>query len=239
VRASLNAVAPSTLVDLLGGPRAQVVDLLRVQRRGVAELAGELGMSEVAVRRHLQVLERSGLVTGEPVRRDGPGRPGLHYGLTDKARRLFPDRSAEFASELLDYLEMAHGRSALRGFLRWRMERQGERYAAALENTPDPAARTAGLARLLSDDGFLAEVQPVTAPDGATVLQLKQGHCAVKDVAKAHPELCAYEAALFQKILGTKISRRQTIAGGAGECICHISEPTTSARTGAGNGHQG
>jgi hypothetical protein len=28
--------------------------------------------------------------------------------------------------------------------------------------------------------------------------------------------------ALFQQLVGGKLSRRQTIAGGAGECVCHI-----------------
>jgi predicted ArsR family transcriptional regulator len=54
------------------------------------------------------------------------------------------------------------------------------------------------------------------------VLQLRQDHCAIKAVAEEHPELCAYEASTFRKLLGAKLSRRQTIAGGADACICHI-----------------
>jgi predicted ArsR family transcriptional regulator len=78
------------------------------------------------------VLERDGLVGAGSVRRDGPGRPSASYGLTDKALRLFPDRSGEFANELLSYLEEEHGRGALLGFLRWRQAQQGSRYAAGL-----------------------------------------------------------------------------------------------------------
>lgn len=213
-----------TLLDLLGGTRAQVVDLLCTRRRSVAELASALEVSEVAVRRHLQGLERDGLVQGETVHRGGRGRPGTVYGLTDKALKLFPDRSAQLANDLLDYLEEAYGRPAVRAFLRWHADRQGERYAAALQACgDDPAQRAEQLARLLTEDGFCSDVTAVSTPEGATVLQLRQGHCAVKEVAEAHPELCAYEAALFKRLLGTKLSRRQTIAAGDGECICHIS----------------
>lgn len=216
--------ADGALIDLLGDARAQVVDLLRTRRWSVAELASALGVSEVAVRRHLQSLERDGLVDGETVRHGGRGRPSTAYGLTDKARRLFPDRSAQLANALFEYLETAHGRSAVRAFLRWYAERQGERYAAELQACgDDPAERATRLAKLLTEDGFLSEVTTIETPEGATILQLRQGHCAVKDVASAHPELCAYEAALFKRLLGRKLSRRQTIAGGAGECICHIS----------------
>ncbi|HWB70650.1 MAG TPA: ArsR family transcriptional regulator [Egibacteraceae bacterium] len=231
----------STLVDLLGDTRGKVVDLLRAQTRSVAELAEQLEISEVAVRRHLQVLERDGLVDAETVRRDGPGRPGARYGLTDRARRLFPDRSAEFASELMDFLQREYGRSALLQFLRWRQEQQARRYgeAMAAAGPSSHQEQVAQLAHLLSDDGFLSTVTPVTAPDGATVLQLQQQHCAIREVARQHPEVCAYEAALFQRLLGAKVSRRQTIAGGASECICNITEKTTSTSSPNPGAHHG
>ncbi len=221
-----------TLVDLLGVTRGRVVELLRQAPRSVAELAEALEISEVAIRRHLQVLERDGLVDVETVRREGPGRPPARYALSDRGRRLFPDRSADLANELMDFIEREHGRSALLQFLRWRQERQGRRYAAALAaaGPSDHDQRVTDLARLLSEDGFLSRVTPVTAPDGATVLELQQHHCAIQEVAEQHPEVCAYEAALFQRLLGARVSRRQTIAGGAGECICHITEkPTPTA----------
>jgi predicted ArsR family transcriptional regulator len=216
--------ATAALVDLLGDTRAQVVELVRREARSVADLATELGVSEVAVRRHLHVLERDGLVTAETVRSGGPGRPSARYGLTDKALRLFPDRSAEVVNELLDYLEETSGRQALLGFLRWRQARHGERYSAELARLEpeDVPGRAEQLAALLDRDGFMSSVSEQVLPDGARMLQLTQAHCAVKEIAEAHPELCAYEAALFRQLLGTRVSRRQTIAAGAGECVCYI-----------------
>lgn len=227
----MNAVAVE-LVDLLGGTRADIVDVLRNRPGSVADLAVALDLSEAAIRRHIQVLERDGLVSAQTVRRDGPGRPSAHYALTDKAMRLFPDRSAEIANELLEFVEAQYGRSAYLQFLRWRQERQGARYAAALRvGAPDglPAERAELLAELLSEDGFMAEAGEATLPEGATVLQLRQRHCAVKEIAEAHPEVCAYEAALFQRLLGAKVSRRSTIAGGAGECVCTITPQPAEA----------
>jgi predicted ArsR family transcriptional regulator len=221
----------STLVDLLGDTRAQVVQLLRREPRSVADLAAALELSEVAVRRHLQVLERDGLISAETVRGSGPGRPWSRYRLTSRANRLFPDASAAFASDLMEFVEQEHGRGALLAFLRWRHERQGSEYAARMvaaenESTED---RVALLAELLDSDGFMAEATPVTAEDGATMLQLRQTHCAVKDIAAAHPEICAYEAAMFKELLGAKVSRRQTIAGGADACVCTVT-PADPAR---------
>jgi predicted ArsR family transcriptional regulator len=215
----------TTLLDLLGETRGQVVELLRGRPGTAAELAAELGLSAVAVRRHLQVLERDGLVDAQTVRREGPGRPSARYALTARARQLFPDRSADLANELLDYLADVHGRAALTAFLRWRQARHGARYAAHLAAASGPVERADLLARLLSEDGFAADVAPIQTPSGATVLQLRQEHCAIAEVAEEHPEMCAYEAALFQQVLGASLSRKSTIAGGAGACVCHITMP--------------
>ena len=219
----------ATLVDLLGATRAQIVSALQSGASTVARLAALLEVSEVAVRRHLQVLERDGLVLAETLRRDGRGRPGFQYRLTDKARRLFPDRSAELANQLLDFLSDCHGRSELLRFLRWRAERQSARYAAAMAGADTVAERAGALAEALSAEGFSSSVEAVTAPDGATVLQLTQGHCAIADVAKEHPELCAFEASVFKDLLGARLSRRDTIAAGASSCVCHIT-PTTDVK---------
>lgn len=214
---------PATLVDLLGDSRASIVDLLRRRAQSVADLAAAMDLSEVAIRRHLQVLERDGLVDAQTVRRDGPGRPSARYTLTDRAHRLFPDNSAQLAIELLTYLEEQHGHEALLGFMRWRAARQGGRYATALAGV-DSREGTAKLAELLSDDGYLAESEQVTDGDGRTVLELTQGHCAIKEIAEQHPEICAYETQLFSDLLGTTVSREKTIAGGAPACVCHITD---------------
>lgn len=214
------------LVDLLGDTRARIVDHLRRRAQSVADLAAELDLSEVAIRRHLQVLERDGLVDAETVHRDGPGRPRARYTLTDRAHRLFPDNSAQLAIELLTYLEEEYGAEALAGFMRWRAAQQGGRYAGALAGA-DSREGAERLAELLSADGYLAQAEQVTDTDGRTVLELTQGHCAIKEIAEQHPEICAYETQLFRDLLGTSVSREKTIAGGAPACVCHISDDCT------------
>lgn len=213
----------TTLVDLLGDTRASIVDLLRRRAHSVADLAAAMSLSEVAIRRHLQVLERDGLVDAETVRRDGPGRPSARYTLTDRAQRLFPDNSAQLAIELLAYLEEEHGHDALLGFMRWRAARQGGRYATELTGV-DSREGADRLAELLSADGYLAEAEQVTDSDGHTRLELTQGHCAIKEIAEQHPEICAYETQLFSELLGATVSREKTIAGGAPACVCHITD---------------
>lgn len=219
---SATSEAPATgarsLVALLGEQRATIVEhLRRVGDASVAELAARLEVSEVAVRRHLAVLSAEGLLSAETVA-GARGRPAARYRLTPAAGRLFPHRYDQFASELLDFLDTHHGRDGLHAFLRWRVEREvdGLRDAVTAE---DLHARLDQLADALSAAGFEASV----SEDGES-FTLVQDHCAIYDVAKDHPEVCAYEAATFSKVLGgdVQLSRRQTLAGGSPACVCTI-----------------
>ena len=218
------------LVRLLGETRALVVDRLRTGARSIAELAADLDLSEEAVRRHLRQLEQDGLVSSELQHGGGRGRPRSLYRLSDGGRRLYPDRSGELANELWEYLENEHGRRAVLGFLRWRRGRQAGRYAEQLAELPEGASSRAGrLAELLTEDGFLARAEVVTTADGSRTLQLTQSHCAVRQMAAEHPEICAHEAAMFRDLLGARVSRRQTIARGAHHCVCTVEETESTA----------
>jgi predicted ArsR family transcriptional regulator len=207
-----------SLVSLLGEQRAAIVEELRsVGDRSTAELAEHLGISEVATRRHLGVLEEDGLVAAEVVNQ-GRGRPAARWSLTDDASRLFPHRYDALAGEMLDFLADTQGREGVRAYLRWRLERE----VASLQDSvtaEDLHERLEQLADALSDAGYEASV----TPDGEG-FTLTQDHCAIYDVAKDHPEMCAYEAATFSKVLGrdVSLSRRQTLASGASACVCCV-----------------
>lgn len=207
-----------SFVGLLGEARATIVRRLRREPgRTVAELADGLGVSTVAARRHLAILEQEGLVTSTSVNQ-GRGRPVQRWDLTDAAGHLLPHRYDAFAAELLAFLVERHGPDGFREFLRWRMEREvaGLSEVVTAEGLHE---RLDQLSAVLSRAGFDASVQQ----DGP-VFTLIQGNCAIEDVAREHPEVCAYEAASFSKVLGrdVSISRRSTMASGAHECVCTV-----------------
>lgn len=217
---SSTATAPAassarSLVPLLGETRERIVEhLRRVGDASVAELAEVLGISEVATRRHLGVLEEEGLVDARTVNQ-GRGRPAARYALTPDAARLFPSAYDQLAADVLEFLDETHGRDGVRAFLRWRLERQVGALGDAV-TAEDLRERLAQLADALSAVGFSASV----AADGSGYT-LIQDHCAIADVARDHPELCAYEAATFAKVLGTdvRLSRRETLADGSHACV--------------------
>ena len=239
---SAPAVSTASLVGLLGATRAALVEHLhRVGPQPVAALAGHLGISEVATRRHLATLRDDGLVEEREPRASG-GRPATCFAITPRADRLFPQSYDRFANELLDFLTTEHGRDGLLAFLRWRVDREVDALTGAIGDGP-LEQRVARLATALSEAGFLADVVAQAdrtrdgavgsgvgdAPQGLPTLRLVQHHCVIQGVAREHPEICTYEAAAFARALGTdvEVARHETIADGAPACVC-----TVSARTG-------
>lgn len=211
-------MATGSLVSLLGETRARLVGaLVHAGPATTAALADELEISTVATRKHLALLSEEGLVAAETVRQER-GRPARRWHLTDKGRRLLPQRNADVATELFDFLTSEHGRDGVRAFLRWRMDRQAEALGSVVtaESVPDRLEQLAGA---LSEAGFDASV----SSDGTSFV-LQQDHCAIYDVARDHPEICTYEAAAFSKVLGddVSLSRRQTLAGGHDACVCCV-----------------
>jgi predicted ArsR family transcriptional regulator len=233
-----STTANAPLIDLLGETRAQIVSLLHTCGATVAELASATELSQVAIRRQLRQLVADELVEGRTIRSRGPGRPAVRYSLSARGERLFPDRSSDLADDVLTFLHDERGKTEMIAFLRWRQKRQQEHYAGALDGIDTLDDRVELLAELLSADGFLAEAQA-----DVNGYELTQKHCAIKDAAAAHPQLCAFEAALFRQLLGAHVSRRQTIAGGSATCVCDVrprhDQPTAATTRGAPDGDQG
>jgi predicted ArsR family transcriptional regulator len=201
--------------DRAGGTRERILVLLRRHGRlsapGLAQL---LQLTSVGVRRHLAVLERDGLVASalEKPRR---GRPTAVYRLTDAGLETFPRHYDEVAREALVFLKDRDA-AALSQFLAWRNERLAASYAGRVEGAT-LAERTDALAEVLNEQGFMAEVEPT---DGG--LRLCQHNCTVEHLATELPDLCASEAELFERLLGTRVERETTIVDGAVRCETRI-----------------
>lgn len=203
---------------LLGEPRATIVRLLKTEgERSAPELAERLGITDVAVRRHLSLLADAGLITERTVKQDR-GRPVARYRLARSGEELFPHRYVEMVDDLIEFLTDDRGRAGLVAFLRWRQQREAANYAERVQ-ADDLEERLQELTDALEDAGYEAFVE--ATEDG---FELTQTHCAIFEVAKEHPEMCAHEAAAFRRVLGedVRVSRRETLAGGAPACVCTV-----------------
>src|ERR671925_187427 len=83
--------------------RGRIISLLRRESRTVNDLAAALGLTDNAVRTHLDRLERDGLVHPSGTR-PGTRKPNITYDLTPEAGQLFHRADAVFFPLLLDVL---------------------------------------------------------------------------------------------------------------------------------------
>lgn len=208
--------AGATPGSVRGDTRSRILVLLRRHgRRTAPELAAQLSLSPVGVRRHLTTLERDGLVEAT-VEKPSRGRPAAVYRLSDAGHETFPRRYDELARQALEFLGADEG-ARLREFLAWRNDRLASRLGERVEGAT-PAERATALADALTEQGYMAEVED--SPDGG--LRLCQHNCTVEHIATEHPGICASETELFERLLGTAVTREATIVNGAVRCVTSI-----------------
>jgi predicted ArsR family transcriptional regulator len=193
----------------------------------VADLAGRLGLTQAAVRRHLDALVGDDVVEAREQRVYGArtrGRPAKVFVLTDCGRDAFDQSYDKLAADALRWIARtagggAVGEAAVAAFARDRIETLAESYRAAIEAAP-PEKRTEALARALTADGYAATAR--SAPGRQRGEQLCQHHCPVAHVAEQYPQLCEAETEIFSRLLGTHVQRLATIAHGDGVCTTYI-----------------
>jgi predicted ArsR family transcriptional regulator len=191
-----------------------------------SQIAGRLGITPAAVRRHLDKLLAEGLVTSRDARPYGPrgrGRPARQFVVTNTGQATMNAAYDDLATSALRYLSQRDGRQAVEEFARSRVADLERRYAPTVEEAGgDLRRRTSALAEALSDDGYAATARPVAEGTPLAATQLCQGHCPVQHVAREFPELCEAETEAFSRLLGVHVQRLATLANGAHVCTTHV-----------------
>jgi DeoR family suf operon transcriptional repressor len=195
-----------------GGLRGLILVELKKSRGLTAkELATRAGVSLNAVRHHVKELEAERLIAYDRQHR-GVGAPPFAYRLTSGGHALFPRRYEAALTEVLDQVVELQGRDAAVALLEARYERLTEQLQQELRGA-DSAERLKAMARLLSDDGYMAEAS--SAEDGGT---LTEHNCAIQTVAERFPEICAAEAKFLAAVLGGEVQRQHHILAGCSAC---------------------
>jgi predicted ArsR family transcriptional regulator len=176
--------------------------LYALKRRGeatVEDLADSLDMTVSGARQHLSSLADDGLVatTTEPAAGGtGRGRPRKIYRITPLAETLFPKAYGELTNELLSYVADEDGTIIEKIFVR-RRDQRITNAQARLGPKRTLAAKVEEVARILDEDGYLAEFESLD--DGS--FRVTEHNCAILSVAHAHPDACRSELAFIRAVL--------------------------------------
>jgi iron-sulfur cluster biosynthesis transcriptional regulator SufR len=203
--------------------RRRILNLLKEKKALTADqLAELLGISAVAVRRHLTKLERDNLVIYEEVQR-GMGRPSFVYQLGEAAADFFPRRYDELAVTVLETIKDLYGREAIDAVFRMRTEDIFERYRQKISGeTLDD--RLNQLTSLREADGYMSTWQS----DETGTYILREANCPIFHVAEGCGPACDHDLALLTSLLDAKVIRRSHLASGDDACAYEI-HPKTNA----------
>ena len=148
------------------------------------------------------------------------GRPAKYWRLTREADRLFPDAYAELNVALIDAVGKTFGPDGMQRLLDTRLARQSAEYAARITSSAPLAKKLEQLARVRTDEGYMAEVKR----DGRGFLFI-ENHCPICAAAALCQGFCATELDLFRKVLGPGVSveRAEHIVSGDRRCAYRIS----------------
>ena len=227
-----NLEAANLVQANLGPTKRRIVERLKRADAKVSDLARALDMTEAGVRQHLDALADHGLVASRTGPAEGRGRPPTVWALTDLAQDLFPDRHDDLTVELITAVRTALGDKGLARVIDARGEVQRAAYARAVPKRGSLRARVEALARIRTEEGYVAEVtDDPDDPDGRGVLLIEH-HCPICTAAAACPGLCGSELALFREVLGPQVSveRTQHIVAGDRRCTYRI-EPVRKVST--------
>ncbi len=214
--------------DLSGAKRRIIERLKRLDTATAPELAAEFGLTDTAIRQHLEALENAELVERTSAPSAGRGRPPVRWRLAPSAASLFADRHADLTVEIISSIRSTLGDEALERVVRARAERQQVQYRAALDGAVTLSERVHALARLRSAEGYLAEVVPVAGvvarADGAVAVDLVEHHCPIRDAADHCAGLCSAELDLFRNVLGpgVHVDREQHLLDGGHRCAYRV-----------------
>lgn len=203
-RAPAQSSATITPLDQCGDTQRGLLESLLRHPAGLSvdQLVEKIGVTANAVRQHLTVLERDGLVAHEA--RPAPrGRPQHIYRLSERGQEAFPRRYRELAEAVMQELgEQLPGEALGRA-----MRRMGKRAAASFGNDRTPVP---GVARLMKHLGYEA-----TATSGNEIVAR---NCVFHQLARRFPSICEFDLAFMEAATGRKVEHRECMLRGGTCC---------------------
>jgi len=189
----------------------------------VSDMAGRLGITEMAVRRHLNTMERDGLVSTQLVRQ-AVGRPSHIYSLTEQADHYFPKNYHSLTLDLLDELIADRDDGTIDNLFNRRKDKLVQRYGEKMQsNHLQDKVQT--LASIQQENGYMATWEQDIETGGYIIDEF---NCPISQVANRYNHACQSELELFRELLGADVERVECLAKEGRRCRYLIRNSATT-----------
>lgn len=199
--------------------RDQILNMLKTKGPlPVSDMAVALGITEMAVRRHLNTLERDNLIKSSLVRQ-AMGRPTNVYSLSQEADELFPRNYSTLTLDFLQDLREMDGLGKVESLFKRREDRLEEAYRTQMSTSDRLRDRVETLAELQNQKGYMVEWEqdPTTGN-----FFIKEFNCPIAQVAREFTQACNCELSLFRRVLKAEVDQTSCMAKGGDHCVFRI-----------------
>lgn len=196
--------------------RQRILNQLHREHSGTVKgFMRTLGLTATGVRQHLAVLEREGLVAGQP-QRGHVGRPAVTFRLTEAGEALFPKNYAALANLLMEEIREVAGGDILQRILRRVSDRMAQQNRERVEGKTLPE-RVGAVAALMREQGSIASTEE---RDG--VYYLHESTCPYAAVARRNSAVCAMEVDFVRRLTGADARLVSSLLRGDPACVYRI-----------------
>lgn len=199
--------------------RKTIITILRTEGpMSAGDLAERIGITEMAIRRHIATLERDNLIYPTTIRQP-MGRPAKVYQLTEEADDLFPKNYHSLMLDILEDIVRVDGEDKIKEIF----DQREDRLSAQLNELLDGKSleeKVQTLAEMQNSKGYLAKWE--RKDDGS--YEIVEYNCPIAQVSKVYPETCSCETNVFRRVLGTEVNRSQCLAEGGSCCVFKIQD---------------
>lgn len=197
--------------------KEKLIDLLKKQNEmTVSQMAQALDITEMAVRKHLNILERDSFLHISEVKQP-LGRPVQVFSLAPKADVLFPKNYDNLTLDFLNDLQEMQGNEIIDRLFENRGKRLAGKYFPFMKDVSSNEAMVETLKDIQIDKGYMADVIKIDEQQ----FELIEHHCPIFEVAKNFKQACHCETNMFKEVLNTEHVQR-TSCKADGDHHCHF-----------------
>lgn len=197
--------------------RETILHMLKTQGElSAKDITEQLGITTMAVRRHISTLEKDNLISSTLIRQP-MGRPTSVYRLSEDAEHFFPKKYHAVALDLLSELSGESGPASVDRLFDRRKESLAKKYEPRMQSK-NFEEKVALLAEIQNENGYMADLVQQSQDE----FILNEFNCPISQIANQYNHACTCELNLFQTLLGAEVRRTECLANGDRKCSYHI-----------------
>ncbi len=179
----------------------------------VSDLTKHLEITHMAVRKHLTIMEKDGMIQTKEFKQS-MGRPMQLYSLTEKAEMHFPKNYEGISIGFLRDIEELYGDGSVQRLFEKREARLIHEYAVRMDSK-EPLHKMKEITKIQNEKGYMAELNQLEE----NTYELIEYNCPILEVAKEFKIACKCETEMFKDVLKTEnISRSCCRTDGDSHC---------------------